>query len=315
MDRQNKDRQYGGWEVGEQQVRTESMSWWGDVWRRFRRQRAYLISGMVLLVVLLLSFLAPLVAPYDPIEQFRDEGLSDLGAPLPPNSQFWLGTDGLGRDLLSRLLWGGRMSLGIGFAASFITVMLALLLGAVAGYVGGKVDFLMMRFVDMMMSFPIFFMMLLLVTMLRPGIWVVIVVISIFAWAYPARIFRGQILSIKGKDFVLAARCLGASERRIFIRHLLPHLLPLVIVYTALRLPTTVFAEASLSFLGLGVPPPQPSWGTMIRNGMKYYRAAPWVMLYPGIALALTVVSVNLVGTGLREAMDPTQRGVRGTFG
>jgi peptide/nickel transport system permease protein len=138
---------------------------------------------------------------------------------------------------------------------------------------------------------------------------VVITVISLFSWTYPARIFRSQILAITQQDYVLAARCLGIPNLRIFIRHILPHILPLVIIYMALSIPTTIFAEASLSFLGLGVPPPTPSWGTMIHDGMEYYRAAPWVALYPGLAIMITVISFNLVGTGLREAMDPTRRG------
>jgi peptide/nickel transport system permease protein len=272
------------------------------------RQRTNAAAGIILLALILLSALAPVVSPYDPIEQFRREGLTELGAPQPPNSQFWLGTDGVGRDLLSRILWGGRMSLGIGIAASGTAVIVALVVGGVAGYLGGKPDFLIMRLVDLVLSFPTFFLILLLVTMLRPSVWVVIIVITLFSWAYPARIFRGQMLAARQQDFVLAARSTGVQDLRIFVRHLLPHLLPLVIVYTALSIPTTIFAEASLSFLGLGVPPPRPSWGSMIRDGMSYYRVAPWVTLYPGIAIALTVISTNLVGAGLREAMDPTQR-------
>jgi len=290
--------------TGEEKV----VSWWGEVWQRFFQQKTNAVAAFVLLLLIALSICAPWVAPYDPIEQFRREGLTELGAPRAPNATFWLGTDGVGRDLLSRILWGGRISLGIGIAASGAAVIVALLVGGVAGYTGGKVDFLLMRFVDLMMSFPTFFLMLLLVTMLRPGVWVVIVVIAVFAWAYPARIFRATMLSIKQQDFVLAARSVGVQDHRIFVQHLLPHLLPLVIVYTALSIPNTIFAEASLSFLGLGVPPPTPSWGTMIRDGMNYYRFAPWVTLYPGIVIALTVISTNLVGAGLREAMDPTQR-------
>jgi peptide/nickel transport system permease protein len=211
--------------------------------------------------------------------------------------------------LFSRLIWGGRVSLGIGLTASIIAVTIALLLGGGAGFLGGNVDFLISRFIDLVISIPTFFVMLLLVVMLSPGAWVVITVISLFSWTYPARIFRSQTLSITQHDFVQAAHCLGTPSQRIFLRHILPHILPLVIVYMALIIPTTIFAEASLSFLGLGVPPPTPSWGSMIQDGMDYYRAAPWVALYPGLAIMITVVSFNLVGTGLREAMDPTRRG------
>jgi peptide/nickel transport system permease protein len=287
----------------------DPISWWGDVWRRFWRQKLAVGGAVILLILVSTSLLAPFIAPYDPIQQFRREGLSDLGAPLPPNSQFWLGTDGVGRDLLSRIIWGGRISLGIGLAASLIAVTIALLLGGGAGFLGGNADFLISRFTELVMSVPTFFIMLLLVVMLSPGSWVVITVISLFSWTYPARIFRSQTLSITQQDFVLAARCLGVPGSRIFVRHILPHILPLVIVYMALSIPTTIFAEASLSFLGLGVPPPTPSWGSMIQDGMEYYRAAPWVALYPGLAIMITVISFNLVGTGLREAMDPTRRG------
>lgn len=283
-------------------------SWWQDVWRRFAQQKTPLVAGVVFLGLLLLALLAPILAPYDPVEQFRKEGLSALGEPLAPNATFWLGTDGLGRDLFSRLLYGARVSLGIGLAASAIAVGIGLLMGGMAGFLGGKVDFFLMRLVDLIMSMPTFFIILLLVVMLEPGVWVVITVISLFSWTAPARVFRSQILAVKQRDFVLAAHCLGARRRRIFLRHLLPHVLPLVIVYLALNVPNTIFAEASLSFLGLGVPQPTPSWGSMIQDGFAYYRAAPWIALFPGITIALAVVSINLLGTGLREAMDPIRK-------
>ena len=283
-------------------------TWWSDVLRSFWRQKLPVAAGVLLLVLGLVFVLAPMVAPYDPIRQFRREGLSPLGQPLPPNARFWLGSDGLGRDMLSRLIWGGRVSLGIGFAASGVAVLIALLVGGLAGFLGGRADFLLMRFVDLVMSLPTFFLLILLVVLLKPGIWVVIIVIALVSWTYPARIFRSQILTLRELTFVVAARCLGVPRHRIFLRHVLPHLLPLVIVYLALGIPTTIFAEASLSFLGLGVPPPAPSWGTMIQDGVEYYRAAPWVVLFPGLAIMLTVVCFNLLGAGLRDAMDPTRR-------
>lgn len=286
-----------------------SHSWWQDVWRRYRRQTAPFAAGIVFGALLLLALLAPLIAPYDPVAQFRKEGLSPLGEPLAPNAHFWLGTDGLGRDLLSRLLYGARVSLGIGIAASTIAVLVGLAIGGVAGFVGGKVDFAIMRLVDLIMSMPTFFIILLLVVMLEPGVWVVITVISLFSWTAPARVFRSQILAVKARDFVLAAHCTGTRQARIFVRHLLPHVLPLVVVYLALTVPNTIFAEASLSFLGLGVPQPTPSWGSMIQDGFAYYRAAPWIALFPGVAIAVTVISINLLGTGLREAMDPMRKG------
>jgi peptide/nickel transport system permease protein len=283
-------------------------SWWGDVLRSFWRQKLPLAAGILLLAMGLVFVLAPLVAPYDPIRQFRREGLSPLGQPLPPNARFWLGSDGVGRDILSRLIWGGRISLGIGFSASSVAVLIGLLIGGLAGFLGGHADFLIMRFVDLVMSVPTFFLLILLVVLLKPSVWVVILVISMVSWTYPARIFRSQILTLREQTFVVAARCLGLPGYRIFLRHILPHLLPLIIVYLALGIPTTIFAEASLSFLGLGVPPPAPSWGAMIQDGVEYYRAAPWVVLFPGLAIMLIVVCFNLLGTGLRDAMDPTRR-------
>jgi peptide/nickel transport system permease protein len=295
--------------VAESGRRKAGVSWWGDVWRRFRRQRVPLAAAVVLICLALLAILAPVVAPNDPEQQFRREGLSRMGEPLGPNSRFLLGTDSLGRDVLSRLLWGGRISLAIGVAASAIVMGIALLVGGVAGFAGDKTDFFLMRLVDLVISVPQFFVMLLLVVVLQPGAWVVVFVISLFGWTYPARVFRSQILSIKEGDFVLAARCIGVPGHRIFLRHLLPHLLPLVTIYMALSIPGAIFAEASLSFLGLGVPPPTPSWGSMIQDGMEYYRSAPWLILCPGVAITTAVVSFNLVATGLREAMDPARRG------
>ena len=284
-------------------------TWWGDVRQRFWRQRMAVAAAVVLALLALLAISAPLVAPYNPIQQFREEGRTATGQPLPPNARFWLGTDIVGRDLLSRIIWGGRVSLGIGLAASAITVGLALLIGGGSGFVGGKTDFLIMRFVDLMMSVPTFFVILLLISALKPSPWIVILVIALFGWTYPARVFRSEILSLKQRDFVLAARCLGIPASRIYLRHLLPHLLSLVIVYLALSIPSVIFTEAGLSFLGLGVPPPAPSWGGMIQEGQRYYRSAPWLVLFPGIAIMLTVVCFNLLGAGLREVMDPARRG------
>jgi peptide/nickel transport system permease protein len=267
------------------------------------------VAALFLLLLLVATLIPGVLAPFDPLVQFRQDGLSALGEPLPPGGKFWLGTDGVGRDLLSRLIFGARISLGIGVTANAIAIGLALLIGGLAGFLGGKVDFVVMRFVDLVMSMPTFFVILLFVVIFSPGAWVVILVISLFSWTYPARIFRSQILALKKQDFVLAAQSVGAPRRRVFLRHLLPHVLPLVIIYLALGIPTTIFAEASLSFVGLGVPPPAPSWGAMIQSGMDYYRAAPWVSFFPGLAIMLTVVSFNLLGAGLREAMDPTRRG------
>src|SRR4051794_27722203 len=227
----------GRWIVPERPITT----WWADVRRRFWRQRAAVVSGLLLILLALIAIFASVVAPFDPDKQFRKEGRTKTGQPLPPNHTFWLGTDTVGRDMLSRIIWGARISLGIGIVASAMTVGLAVLIGGGSGFVGGRIDFLIMRFVDLMMSVPTFFVILLLISMLKPSPWIVILVISIFGWTYPSRVFRAEMLSIKERDFVMAARCLGIPARRIFTRHLLPHLLSLVIVYLALSVPSVIF--------------------------------------------------------------------------
>ncbi len=285
------------------------LTWWADVWWRFSRQRVSLVAGGILIALVLVAVAAPVIAPYDPTQQFRDTGVSALGEPLPPNLTFWLGTDNLGRDLLSRLIFGIRTSIVIGLAGATGAIILAVLVGGIAGYAGRTLDFAVMRFVDLVMSVPTFFLILLLVVLLKPGVSVVIFVIAVFSWAYPSRIFRAEVLSIRQREYILAAEAVGASARWIFVCHVLPHLLPLVIVYLSLMVPSAIFTEAGLSFVGLGVPPPNPSLGSMIYDGQQFYQAAPWVVLYPGLALAVLVVSFNLVGTALRDAMDPQRRG------
>ncbi len=287
---------------------TPNTSWWADVWQRFCHQKVPPVAVVILLLIILSAMLAPLIAPHDPLEQFRTEGLSERGVPKPPNAKFWLGTDRLGRDLFSRVLYGGRISLFVGFVASGVAIVLSLLVGGVSGFAGGQIDFALMRFTDFMMGVPTFFLILLLVILLGSSIWVIIFVIAAFSWTYGARIFRSQVLSLKNQDFVEAAVAIGASRRRIFFRHILPHVIPLMIVYLALGIPGTIFTEVGLSFIGLGVPPPIPSWGSMLQDGIAVYRIAPWVSLFPGLAIMITVISLNLVGTGLREAMDPTCR-------
>ncbi len=292
-------------------VETEKkvLSFWEDVWWRFRKQKVAVGAGILLIAILIIALSASLVAPYHYDQQFRSEGLTAGGKPVAPNAKFWLGTDGLGRDMLSRILYGARVSLAVGFSASLIATLIGVIVGGLAGYAGGAVDFGLMRFVDLMMSIPQFLLMLMLVVILKPGVWVVVFVISLFSWTWPSRIFRSQVVSIKAQDFILAARAVGVPERRIFLQHVMPHLAPLTIVYVALGIPTTIFTESGLSFLGLGVPPPMPSWGSMMQAGIQFYRVAPWVVLFPGLAIMVTVICLNMVGTALRECMDPTQRG------
>jgi peptide/nickel transport system permease protein len=236
------------------------------VGKQVRRDRAAVVGSIVALVLLLAGISAPLLAPHSPLYQFPD-GLTASGQPLPPGPRYWLGTDPLGRDLLSRLLYGVRVSLTVGLVASALALGISVALGLVAGHVGGLVAAVILRVIDAMLSIPSLLFMIALVAVAPRGQWVVVVVIAAFSWAYPARVFYSQVLSLKQRDFVEAARCLGAGTLRILGRHLLPQLIPLVIVYYTLRVPQTILAEAGLSFLGLGIQPPPWRPGCWPRPG------------------------------------------------
>jgi peptide/nickel transport system permease protein len=286
----------------------EFRSHWGYAWSRFKRDRFALFGGILAVILIVGALSAPLIAPFDPMKQFPDGLTGDFAVPRPPGSdQFLLGTDSLGRDFLSRMIWGGRISITVAVAANVVAITIAVILGGIAGFLGGWADTAIMRTVDLALGFPALLLQIALATILPPSLWTVIIVITIFGWVYPTRIFRGQILSMRERPFVEAARALGASKLRIFVKHLLPHLLPTIIVFSTLRIPTAILTEAGLSFLGLGVRPPTPSWGNLILEGTKYYRSAPWLVLYPGFLIMLTILSFNLLGDGLRDALDPRE--------
>jgi peptide/nickel transport system permease protein len=258
----------------------------------------------IYLIMILVAILAPVLARYNPNIQFRN-GLTATGSPLPPSARFWLGTDPLGRDLYSRLIYGARTSMEVAILANIISTIIGVAVGAVAGFFGGVVDTLLMRFTDVMMSFPVLLFAAFLSVALKPGLKVVIFVIGFVSWFYLARIVRGEILSVKNRDYVDAARSIGVSRFRILIRHLLPQVYGQIIVYVTLGFSTTVLYEAILSFLGIGVQPPTPSWGNLISDGDQYLTSAPWIAVFPGIAVAITVLGLNLLGDGLRDALDP----------
>jgi peptide/nickel transport system permease protein len=283
-------------------------SHWDYAWNRFRRDRFALVGGVMAVILIVVAITAPLIAPFDPLTQFPDGLTGEFAVPRPPGSdQFIFGTDSLGRDFLSRMIWGGRISITVAVAANVVSITIAVILGGIAGYIGGWADTAIMRTVDLALGFPTLLLQIALATILPPSLWTVIVVITIFGWVYPTRIFRGQILSMRQRPFVEAARALGASKLRIFVKHLLPHLLPTIIVFSTLRIPTAILTEAGLSFLGLGVRPPTPSWGNLILEGTRFYRSAPWLVLYPGFLIMLTILSFNLLGDGLRDALDPRE--------
>lgn len=272
------------------------------------RQPTALFGLIVVVAVITLAAAAPWIAPFDPDNQMF-EGLSLEGAPLPPGDQFLLGTDTLGRDLFSRLLYGARTSLVIGLVANGIAVGIGLLVGIVAGYARGFFGNLLMRFTDLMMAFPALLLAIVLAALLRPSLWIVAMVIALVNWVQVARIVYTETRGLVERDFIMAERSLGAGHGRVLFLHILPHLMPTAIVWGTLGIATTVLLEATLSFLGIGVQPPQPSWGNIIFESQSYFQAAPWLVFFPGAIILLTALSFNLVGDALRDILDPTQRG------
>jgi peptide/nickel transport system permease protein len=272
------------------------------------RQPAALFGLIVVVMVVAMAIAAPLIAPYSPDNQMFD-GLTLEGAPMPPSGQFLLGTDTLGRDLFSRLLFGARTSLVIGLVANGIAVAIGLFIGILSGYLRGIVGGLLMRFTDLMMAFPALLLAIVLAALLRPSLWIVAMVIALVNWVQVARIVYTETRGLVERDFILAERSLGAGHFRILFLHILPHLMPTAIVWGTLGIATTVLLEATLSFLGIGVQPPQPSWGNIIFESQSYFQAAPWLVFFPGAIILLTALSFNLVGDALRDILDPTQRG------
>jgi peptide/nickel transport system permease protein len=277
-------------------------------WMRFRRDKTAIAGlGMIVLIVAAAA-LAPWLAPFNPSEQFFD-GLTLEGAPLPPSEKFLLGTDTLGRDLLSRMIYGARNSLLIGVLANGAAVLIGTLLGVVAGYLGGAVGAGLMRFTDMVMAVPALLLATALAAIIGPSLGIVATVIAMVNWVQIARVIYTETTGLAARDYIEAARALGAGTPRVLLYHLLPHLLPTVLVYATLGIATTVLLEAMLSFLGVGVQPPEPSWGGIIFESQSYFLNAPWLVFFPGIAIVLVALSFNLVGDALRDALDPTQRG------
>ena len=290
------------------------MGYFALTWRRLRRDRGAMLGAALVALISLAALLAPLLAPHDPTEQFRD-GLTPDGQPVPGalwaggGSRFPLGTDANGRDLLSRILYGARVSLIVGVLANTLAVTLGTLIGSVAAFFGNPLETLLMRFTDIMMAFPTLLLAMALVAILKPNLWIIILVIGAVYWTWIARVIYGQVLALRDRDFVTATRALGASRLYTLVRHILPQLVPTIIVWGTLGIATNVMLEASLSYLGIGVQPPTPSWGGMIQQGQSYYRTAPWMVIFPGLAIMLAVFAFNLLGDGLRDALDPTQRG------
>ncbi len=275
---------------------------------RILRRKLALFGLVVIAVVTAGAVFAPWIAPYRPDEQFFD-GLTLEGAPLPPGGRFLLGTDLLGRDLLTRILHGARTSLIIGVLANGMALVIGTLVGLTAGYFRGVIGAVLMRFTDLMMAFPALLLAICLAAIFQPSLWIVAMVIALVNWVQTARVMYTETTSLSERDFIAAERTLGAGTGRILFRHILPHLVPTLIVWGTLGISTTVLLEATLSFLGVGVQPPVPTWGNIIFENQTYFQAAPWLVFFPGAAILLLALAFNLVGDALREELDPTQRG------
>lgn len=278
------------------------------VWRRLLARPLALIGLFFIVVTLAGALFAPWLTAFDPNEQMFD-GLTIEGAPMPPGGQFLLGTDLLGRDLLTRILYGARTSLIIGIAANGTALVIGTLVGVVAGFFRGWIGAILMRFTDLMMAFPALLLAICLAAVFQPSLWIVAMVIALVNWVQTARVVFTETSSLAEREFIAAERTLGAGTGRILFRHILPHLVPTIIVWGTLGISTTVLLEATLSYLGVGVQPPTPSWGNIIFENQTYFQAAPWLVFFPGMAILALALGFNLVGDALRDILDPTQRG------
>jgi len=260
-----------------------------------RERRLALLGAVMVLALVAVALCAPWLAPFDPLKAVADS----FGNPFAPQARHLLGTDELGRDVLSRLIYGARISLLVGVVATGLTVVIGVTVGVSAGYFGGWVDTLLMRVTDVVLSFPLLLLAIALAALFEPGLKSIFVVIAVVSWTGVARTVRGDVLSVRGRDFVQAVHALGAHPLRIVLRHVLPNVWPTILIMAVLSTSSTVLLDAGLSYLGLGVPVPTPSWGRMLSDSQTYYRIAPWLMVFPGLAIVYTVVAFNFLGYGL----------------
>ena len=278
---------------------SQSSSLWSDALRRLFKNKAAVAGAIVLLVLIALAAFAPWIAPYPYAYQNLDLGAS------PPSSVHLLGTDVLGRDLLSRILYGARISLLVGFIATTVALIIGVSWGIIAGYAGGKIDSVMMRIVDILYGLPFIIFIILLMVIFGRNLWLLFLAIGAVEWLTMARIVRAQVLSLKNQEFVLAAQAMGVSNFAMFKRHLLPNILGPVAVYATLTIPQVMLLESFLSFLGLGIQPPMSSWGTLIKDGVESMEEYSWLLIYPGLTFTITLFALNFFGDGLRDALDP----------
>ena len=276
-----------------------SQSLWSDAFDRLKKNRLAVVSGIILIILLVLAIFAPWIAPHS----YAYQNL-ELGA-VGPSSSYWLGTDTLGRDQFSRILYGARVSLLVGFVATAVALLIGVSWGIVAGFFGGKIDSTMMRIVDILYGLPFIIFIILLMVIFGRNIWFLFLAIGAVEWLTMARIVRGQVLTIKNQEFVLAAQAMGVRNISLFFRHILPNILGTIAVYATLTIPQVMLLEAFLSFLGLGVQPPMSSWGTLIRYGVESMEEYPWMLIFPGLIFTITLFCLNFFGDGLRDAIDP----------
>ena len=279
-----------------------------SVWRGLLRRPVAMVGLAIALAFVVVALAAPVIAPFSPQEQFFD-GLTLEGSPLPPNERFLLGTDLLGRDLLSRMIYGARTSLIVGVLANGIALLGGTLIGLTAGFLRGVVGGILMRATDLMMAFPALILAITIAALVGPRLEIVIYVIALVNTGPVARVVYAETTSLAEREFIAAERAIGAGTARILFRHILPHLLPIIIVWGTLGISTTVLFEAILSYLGVGVQPPEPSWGNIVYDGQSYFQSAPWLVFFPGFAVAVLALSVNLIGDALRDLLDPAVGG------
>ena len=278
---------------------SNSSSLWSDALRRLLKNKAAVGGAIVLLILFILAALAPWIAPYPYAYQNLDLGAS------PPSAEHLLGTDILGRDLYSRILYGARISLLVGFVATTVALFIGVTWGLIAGYFGGKIDTVMMRIVDVLYGIPFIIFIILLMVVFGRNLWLLFIAIGAVEWLTMARIVRGQVLSLKNQEFILAAQAMGVSNFSMFKRHLLPNILGPIAVYATLTIPQVMLLESFLSFLGLGIQPPMSSWGTLIKDGVESMEEHSWLLVYPGLTFTITLFALNFFGDGLRDALDP----------
>ncbi|MBM3701646.1 MAG: ABC transporter permease [Actinobacteria bacterium] len=286
-------------ETGKKYSRT---SLYKDAWKRLKKNKLAMLGLSIVILLILIAIFAPLISPYNPISRIKED--SSLG----PGMNHLFGTDLLGRDIFSRVIYGSRISIEVGVIAVGISVIIGLFFGALSGYFGGISDAVIMRVADIFFAFPYILGAIAIMTILGPGIVNIFIAIGILGWASIARIFRSSILTIKNKEYIEAARAMGASNNRIIIKHIFPNSFAPIIVYATMNVGIAIIVEAALSFLGIGVQPPTPAWGKMLADSMAYIDTAPWMMFFPGLAILITVLGFVLLGDGLRDAFDPKLR-------